>query len=264
MGGSAVRLVHTADVHIGSDTVRPGVGEHLAESCICPIHAIVDTVRSTSADALIIAGDLFDHGRAGASTVAATFELLGSADVPVVLLPGNHDVYDDSGLFRRFRSDIDRAGVMLIEDLDGTTGTILDGRVSFWGRAMAEHTPQFFPLAGSPERPDPDAFHIVLGHGLFVGDEGNEGYRSSPISSDDLHALDADYVALGHVHVDRDLSCNGTTVFYPGAPFERREPGSVRVVDLHETGVTSIAHQLTHDGRGCGNRAMAGQSSGTA
>ena len=52
MSPKSLTLVHTSDLHVGSD-IYP-------EAALRGFNAVLDMVRSTSADALLIAGDLFD------------------------------------------------------------------------------------------------------------------------------------------------------------------------------------------------------------
>ncbi|HEU4842369.1 MAG TPA: hypothetical protein VFT09_13040, partial [Ilumatobacteraceae bacterium] len=100
-----------------------------------------------------------------------------------------------------------------------------------WARAMVQHEPSFRPLHGPPPRVA-GRWHVVAGHGLVVGPEGNVGRRSSPILPEDIDAIDADYVALGHLHVHEVVRRRPLTA-YAGATANSRdgEPGCV-VVDL--------------------------------
>ncbi len=90
----------------------------------------------------------------------------------------------------------------------------LDARV--WGRAMEEHEPSFQPLAHIPARDD-RRWCLALGHGFFYPDRQRPD-RSSPIFADEIRDTGWDYVALGHQHVQTDVSQGAVTACYAGAP----------------------------------------------
>jgi exonuclease SbcD len=175
-------------------------------------------------DGLLIAGDLFDHGRVDERVLAWTAAQLDRLRRPVVLLPGNHDL----NALGRFDAERRCRAVRVISDLDGEVVDIEGTAISVWGRAMREHEPAFQPLAGVPARPT-DRWCVVAGHGLVVGAE--ETYRSSPIRPDDLAAVGWDYIALGHVHEYRNIAGAPVPACYAGATaggFDRG-PGGVLV-----------------------------------
>jgi DNA repair exonuclease SbcCD nuclease subunit len=77
-----------------------------------------------------------------------------------------------------------------------------------------------------------------MAHGLAADDKYLEG-RSSPITYRELGDADCDYIALGHVHIFRDLTRGRTPAFYSGSPSESTAP-SVALVTLDPSnGVTA-------------------------
>jgi DNA repair exonuclease SbcCD nuclease subunit len=84
-----------------------------------------------------------------------------------------------------------------------------------------------------------------MAHGHFVEDRREP--RSSLITPDEIAGSNLDYLALGHVHVFRDVSQGGVRACYPGAPRIPYAPdaGSVAIVQLDpETGVTIEERRL--------------------
>jgi DNA repair exonuclease SbcCD nuclease subunit len=57
-GTRTFSMIHTSDVHIGW---TKGDGADHLDVCLCPVHGVVDVVRSHEADVLLVAGDLFDQ-----------------------------------------------------------------------------------------------------------------------------------------------------------------------------------------------------------
>ncbi len=55
-----------------------------------------------------------------------TFARLSAIDAGVVLLPGNHDVHDDTAVYRRQRPTVDASGVHFLDDPEGTNAALLE------------------------------------------------------------------------------------------------------------------------------------------
>ena len=212
-------VLHTSDCHIGASTRREE--EAAFERAIaCALEERVDAV--------LIAGDLFDHVRVSDETLRWTAEQLAKLPCPVVVIRGNHDVHDGKSIYERLTILAGLDHVRVIDDHDGTIVEIPGTDVVVWGRAMLEHEPGYRPFAGLPEPPS-DRWTIATGHGLVLEDDSSG--RSSPIFPTDLAAVTWDYVALGHVHAYLEIRDEPTPVRYPGATaFSKNgEPGVVLV-----------------------------------
>ena len=228
-----LKLVHTSDVHIHSEGFRSEerpVDRALEEIAL---RKVVDTARSQQADLRLIAGDLFDSSRIARPEIDFVMATLGAASCPIVLLPGNHDCYDDQSVYRKV--DFRDAGshVYPLMEEDGHVLEFPELHATVWGRAMVEHDHQNRPLEGVPERRG-DYWHVGIAHGHLVPDRTE--LRSSLITPDEIESSGLDYLALGHVHVFRDVSEHRTTACYSGSPspqYGRDEWGSVAVVTLH-------------------------------
>ena len=122
--GQVVRMLHTSDVHIGY--VRGPEGDH-HDICQCAIHALVEAVDVHRADVLMIAGDLFDHGRLTDDDVGMTLRLLGKSSAEVVIIPGNHDVHDEASIWDRCADQVADSGVQLLDDHGGSSIELVDG-----------------------------------------------------------------------------------------------------------------------------------------
>jgi DNA repair protein SbcD/Mre11 len=216
------RVLHTADCHLGA-AGRPGAEEDAFERA-------VEHAREERVDAFLVAGDLFDHVRVTDETVRFAADRLASLACPVVVIRGNHDVYDGRSVHERLRALAGLEHVLVIEEHDGALVEVPGTDVVVWGRAMLEHEPSYRPFAGIPP-PPAGRWTIATGHGLVCDDGPAE--RSSPIFASDLATVTWDYVALGHVHVYREVRDHPTPVRYPGATAASRngEPGVV-VVDF--------------------------------
>lgn len=233
-----LRLLHTSDLHLGCD--------YLGDLPRLAMQRVVDLARDLSVDALLLAGDLFDHNRVSDGELGSFLDELGRFPGASIILPGNHDCFDGDSIYRRAAFVQRPARIHL---LDGTEDHLalpeLD--LAVWGRPVIDHCREFRPLVGAPAA-WPASWRIVMGHGQFEL-PGTRDPRSSPIFPHDIASANCDYVALGHWDIRTDVSQVGITAFYSGAPHhgdQQRGLSEVLSVTLDpEGGVSTEGVPLT-------------------
>jgi exonuclease SbcD len=213
----SLKVLHTADVHLGLDGyVADPHTRRYRDIIHQAFRTVVDVAIQENVDLLLIAGDLFDSNRPSADVVDFAIQELRRVGRPIVLIPGNHDCVNAQSIYHRVNLPAACPDLLLISHPDGERHQLSAHHLVLWGRGMVEHEPTYRPLAGLP-RPQGDAWHIALGHGFFMDDDG-PSYRSSPIYAREIRASGWDYVALGHCHAFSDVSQGGVTAYYAGAP----------------------------------------------
>ena len=146
--------------------------------------------------------------------------MLAAAPMPVAVLPGNHDVLDERSLWHRTSAE----GIHLLDRPHGSVVTLLDGRLHLWGRAMEER-----PLPAAGRRPGPPTGRRVRRGRTRAA----RGGREPPfVARPDGSVTGADYVALGHIHVRRDVSVGEVAAWYSGAPLGMVASGTCNVVTI--------------------------------
>ena len=200
-----ITLLHTSDVHVGSD-VYP-------EAALRAFDDILALTLRASADALLIAGDLFDSRRVPTETIAHVYRSLEELACPVVLLPGNHDTLLTASSPGSHELP---ANLRIFRDPTGEVISIKSLNLSVWGRPIIDHQPHFRPLENLKPRPS-QGWYVAMGHGMVLDENIHQG-RSSPITLEELAQADCDYIALGHVHQFRDVTQGGAPAFYSGDP----------------------------------------------
>ena len=207
---------------------------------------VVETVAEHHADALLLVGDVFDNDRVGDDVLHRFVEIVAQPAVPVIVLPGNHDLAHESSVYWREPFGAANGNLHVLQDPSGETLAFPDLGLEVWGRAMTVHSPAFRPLQGMPER-SVGHWLVGLAHGHFHYEDDRD-QRSSPIYPDDVATAGCDYLALGHWDRHVDVSCGGVTAVYSGCPYGpigRPEEGAVLVVDFDpETGVTYCQEPL--------------------
>jgi exonuclease SbcD len=225
-------VLHTADVHLGTGTAGEDGYEERSFA------RAIDLAIDADVDAVLVAGDLFDHARVSEELLGWTAKQLDRAERPVILLVGNHDTLHDASVHHRFGAPTRCAQVSLLDDPQGSMVDVEGTDIVVWGRAMIEHERNFRPMAGIPPKPE-GKWGIVAAHGLVLPDEGPT-HHGSPITPSELAGVEWDYVALGHLHGHRVLQESPVPAVYPGATARslKGEPGVVLVSFAAESGTT--------------------------
>lgn len=209
-------ILHTSDVHLESDTFGSGQrGAELRRIVRDAFARIIDIANHRNADLLLIVGDLFDSARVSEEGLDFALATIGRAGMPVVMIPGNHDAHDERSIYAGLAPGSIPSNLHLILEPEGRAIHFPELGAKVWGRAMVEHTPDYRPLGGIPEREE-GLWNIALAHGFFM--EDGEVERSSPITPAEIERSRYDYVALGHVHVLGDVSQGSTRACYCGTP----------------------------------------------
>ena len=220
-----LKILHTSDTHLGTDW-RPELEERALQS-------IVNGAVTLAADAVVIVGDVFDHARVSDSVLDFFVEQIGSINIPVVVLPGNHDLYDSKSVYKRHAFHNTPDNLHIMTDNEGETITFADLDLDVWGRAMLSHTPQFQPIKGMPPK-NKHRWLVALAHGHFHFETDTE-VRSSPIYPLELSNATCDYLALGHWERYVDVSQGDVKAVYSGSPLgalQSNDMVSVILADL--------------------------------
>ena len=228
-----IRLIHTSDIHLadgGSDGYSA-------------LAAVVDLGNSLQSDALLIAGDLFDHSRVKDEEVANFLNEVRRFRGPVIVLPGNHDPYDSSSIYLRPSFKSAPYNLNLLTQPDNGPVVFNELGLEVWGRPTVNHDPSFQPLHQVPPRAG-DCWYVVLAHGHLVERLG--GAPSSPILRSEIADAPCDYIALGHWDHFRDVSEGSVPAFYSGSPRRHAGHGSVVLVELCQDGVSIERHSLVY------------------
>lgn len=233
-----LKIAHTSDIHLFDSEE----GAHIRKA----FSQVVDAVLETKSELFLIAGDLFDHNRVCGDVIEFVYRELARVPCPTVIIAGNHDCWEDERAILQRMDFRGEAGqhITLLDQADGASVEFPELHASVWGRCMLEHAMHNKPLAGSPQRTGA-LWHIGMAHGLYVDYEDSE--RSSLITPEEIEAAGFDYLALGHVHVHRQMRHGDTLACYSGAPvpIDRSNPGCITIVDLTPgRGARAYEHEL--------------------
>jgi exonuclease SbcD len=266
-----IRILHLSDIHMGSGfahgRINPETGLNTRlEDFVQTLRHCIDRALSESVDLVLFGGDAFPDATPAPyihQAFAREFRRLVDAEIPTVLLVGNHDqhsqgaggaslcIYRTLGVPNVIVGDRlethriqTRNGDVQVITLPWLTRSTLLTRPETEGLSMSEVGHLLLDrlrvaLEGEIRQLDPDIPTILLAH--LMADAANYGAErflavgkgfTIPVSFLTRDAFD--YVALGHVHRHQIL-CEDPPIVYPGSiervdfSEEHEEKGFVRV-----------------------------------
>ncbi|MGA2512362.1 MAG: DNA repair exonuclease [Candidatus Limnocylindrales bacterium] len=240
-----LRLLHTADVHLGAR--HTDLGERAAalrERQFAAFRASVELAIAEKVDLFLVAGDLFDSNtqpRRSVERVAAELGRLARASIRTVIIPGTHDVYDGASIYRSYdladMAGADRDWIVVLtpcvaEVVFPSLDTIVYGRVFDTKRSPRS------PLAGLEARSDTRAmWKIGMVHGALAI-PGRTDSDAVVVTEEEIAGSGLDYLALGHWHSVIEGRAGNVTYAYSGAPepvaVDQDGAGHVLLVSLED------------------------------
>jgi DNA repair exonuclease SbcCD nuclease subunit len=247
-----VRFVHTADWQLGMRRhfLSADAQGRFSQDRLDAIAALGALARERDAAFVVVAGDVFDDNQVDRQTVLRALDVLrGFGDLPVLLLPGNHDPLNAGSIFTS-----DDLAAKLPPNVRVVTDSqpieVADG-VEVVGAPWRVKWPTRNPLLDVLEELEPPtAVRIVLAHG-GVDTVGGDFDQVGALRLEDLEAAVraglAHYVALGDRHSVTDVGTTGR-IRYSGAPeptaYDEVDPGKVLLVDVDRDRIEVEAHRV--------------------
>ena len=209
---AGIRLLHAADLHLGSPfRGLAGEGELPAIFADCTFRAftrLVDLAIAEKVDGVLLAGDLYDQRD---RSLRARLHLIGQLQrlddvgIPSFLVHGNHDPLDgDPGgltlpasvkVFGAQWEEVD-AGAYCVQGVSFPTAEVQENLAARFGRRS--------------QKPTVGLLHCNVG-----GQADHSNY--APCTLADLERAGLDYWALGHVHTRAQFALAGQGLAaYPG------------------------------------------------
>ena len=263
-------ILHLSDLHLG----RRFHDVSLLEDQRYILEQILELLDSNGADAVVVAGDLYDKPVPPAEAVQLLdwfLTQLSRRSLPVLLVSGNHDSQERIA----FGTDLlPSSGIHVPPVFEGPAEPVIlrdqYGPVCFYLLPFIKpiHVRRAFPdreiltytdavqAVVEAWQPDPACRNVLVAHQLVTGGLRSDSETVSIGGLDDVSvsALEGfDYVALGHLH--RAQSVHSDRIRYCGAPLayafsEGGREKSVTWVELGEKGQVQVTETLLKPLRG--------------
>lgn len=215
-----IRLVHTADIHLdrcySSARFPAAFANRRRQSLRDTFLRIVARAGEWPADALLIAGDLFEYDRVSRDTIAMVRQAFESVPhVPVFIAPGNHDPYvaDSPYASQRWPDNV------FFFSAPAWSARALD-RIPLTVHGFGFDGPDIsINPFGSLQIPNDGRVHVAVAHGSETGSLPPDKRAYAPFNADSAAPRGLRYLALGHYHGAKRVPVKGETwVQYSGSP----------------------------------------------
>lgn len=244
-----MKILHTSDWHVGKTLARRSRLDESREV----LDEIVEIAERQAVDGVLLCGDVFEHQAPSAeaeSVVYDTLVALERREIPVLILPGNHDHPRRwkalEPLLRRFAVHVvpevrrpDAGGLVRIPAKDNSTELQVAVLPWVYERRLVGAR-ELMGLAGEPYQSyaeemgvliealcqplDPSLCTAFAGHLFVSGSRPGEAQRGLTIGQ--LYAVapqvlpDVQYAALGHVHRPQRVPGAAIPAYYAGSPLQ--------------------------------------------
>ncbi len=239
-----LKVIHAADIHLDSPFSLEDAGsaalrrEQLRET----FRRFIRYASETKADLVLIAGDLFDRKFVTKSTVDLVVSSFASLpDTRFIIAPGNHDYYAPDSIWTKTDFS-DNVTVFRSESLSKVSFPDIRGqKVDVYGYAFTSISMDYCPFT-EKMADDPDAINILVAHGNML----QKNAEDCPITLADIRSTNFDYIALGHIHNQHEITCEGDQWYGYCGSMEPRDFG-----ELDWRGIISVEMEKNADGFVC-------------
>ncbi len=265
-GGRKVKILHTADWHLGK--IVNSV--HMTEEQDYVLQQLVEIIDSEKPDVIIIAGDLYDRAVPPREAVELLNRILTKIiqdfKIPILAIAGNHDSPDrlefGNQLFRSQQLYIESKLTtalepVVIQDKSGPVYFHLvpylepaEVRAFFDDEAIYSHQTAMEAIVSKIElENDMNERHVFIGHAFLAGGmESESEERLSMVGGspyiDTTLFRNFSYVALGHLHqaqrvMNETIRYSGSILKYSFS--EAKHKKSITMVDLDNNGEVNLS-----------------------
>jgi len=241
-----VRLLHTADVHLGAKFLGLGdKGAAQREQIRASFKKLISQAIVENVDIVLIAGDLFDANqqpRMNVDLVVEQFGLLAANNIPVCLIPGTHDCFDSSSIYKKVDFTERCPNLTLLTDKGWNYKEFPSLGLTVYGKPNYSNRSYNSPLEGL-KRLSESPYHVAMAHGS-LNIPGAIAEDDHVFTTDEIQSSGMQYVALGHWHRPYACTNKGVIARYSGPPeiisMDQKEPGSVLIVTILDSGRVEV------------------------
>lgn len=248
-----MKIIHTSDWHLGISLHNAS----LAEEQRYFIDYLLNVVKEQKIDAVIIAGDVFDHSVSSAEAITlynyAVTRLCNDIGVTVVIAAGNHD---GAARLASCNELLKKAGLHIYGKLSNEIKTVEIGNLSIYPLPYfnVDEVKALYPeekissyadameivLNNIKQNFKPGCSNILMCHCFVSGSVLSESDRTALVGGSSVVPSEIfdgfDYVAMGHLHKAQD---RGYNIRYSGSPIkysfsEARHSKTITLLDIED------------------------------
>lgn len=246
-----MRFIHTADWQLGmtrhflDDDAQPRYSA-ARRDVVAGLGALA---QRTGAEFVVVAGDVFEANQLAPKVISQSLAAMGRIEVPVYLLPGNHDPLDPSSVYTSKQFLAERPDNVVVLDRAGVFDVRPDVQIvaAPW---RSKHPTTDLAADVLAELPSDGTARILLAHGavdVLDPDRDNIAAIRMAAVTAALERSAVHYAALGDKHSRTEVGDSGR-VWYSGSPevtdYDHKEADSGHVL-LVDMDLDDPAHPVT-------------------
>lgn len=239
-----LKIFLTGDNHIGLkfNKYPNEIRQDLIDARIENLKKLITSANEEKCQLFVIAGDLFDNTRVAQKEVERAAKALNEFEGTVLVMPGNHDYYDDmTELWKQFRKHSGDNTVFLnewkahsLEDYD------IDAAI-YPAYCNKKHSDQNClgwtkEIINKPQA----KWHIGIAHGSLQGLSPDLENKYYTMSEKELEGIDMDLWLLGHTHIPYPIEKEvfNRKIYNAGTPepdgLDCRHSGNAWIITINE------------------------------
>jgi DNA repair exonuclease SbcCD nuclease subunit len=236
-----VRFLQTGDWQLGMTRyfLTEDAQARFAQARIDAVRALGRAARERGCEFVLVCGDVFESNRVDRRTVTRALDALAEIEVPVYLLPGNHDPLEPGSVYRSPTFEARRPRQVTV--LDTERPLALRPGVELvaapWRSKRPEGDTVARACAGLPLRAAGGPLRIVAAHGGIdvLAPQRRDASMIQLAGAEALLRDVVDFIALGDRHSLGSIGASGR-IHYAGTPeptdFDEERPGYALAVEL--------------------------------
>ncbi|MCZ4703922.1 DNA repair exonuclease [Legionella pneumophila] len=230
-------FIHTADWQIGKQfaNIKGDIAAFLREARFDVIRTLAGLANQYKADAILVAGDVFDANEVSDTTIRKTLNSMREYKGPWVLLPGNHDPALAQSVWTRMKNLPEKTDNIILALEPEPISVANDKLLILPAPLKLRHEYKDLTEWYDTFQTTSSAFKVGLAHGSIEGFLPESAEIHNMISYQRTEKAELDYLALGDWHGQMKVS---TKAWYAGTPeqdrFQDNEPGKALLVTLNK------------------------------
>jgi DNA repair exonuclease SbcCD nuclease subunit len=242
-----MKLLHTADWQLGKCFKQFGdKASELRQVRFETLRRALQTARDKQVDAFVVAGDLFEDNEVDDSIVRSAIDIFAAfAEMPVLILPGNHDPFVGPGsVWNRasIRGAPKNVHVFRNPESMELNGCFLLAAPLQQKNSTVDPSLKFIDLAAKLPT---ESIQIGITHGALAIPSKHE-LNDFPIALNAASRAKLDYLAVGHWH--NWLLIDEGRLLMPGTPeqdeFDQTDSGYIALVEVSKRGTPPRIEKL--------------------
>ena len=235
--GGEMKFIHTADWQIGKQfaNIKGDIAAFLREARFDAIKTIASFANQHKADAILVAGDVFDANEVRDTTIRKTLNAMQEYKGPWVLLPGNHDPALTQSVWSRMKDLPEKTDNIILALEPKPISIANDNLLILPAPLKLRHEFRDLTEWYDAFQVSSSAFKVGLAHGSIEGFLPESAEIHNMISYQRTETAHLDYLALGDWHGQLKVS---DKAWYAGTPeqdrFHNNEPGKALLVTLNK------------------------------